>query len=89
MDATPSMAARVDEKAMPMPTPFDEPPAYGEAATPAAGHRVPLVASQAFPSTELVGPAPFQDLAGEPVWIASVILANEVTPGKVRTGMAE
>ncbi|SCV67356.1 BQ2448_6002 [Microbotryum intermedium] len=60
------------------------PPAYG-APPPAAGLRIPLTTvSSSFPSPDLVGTAPFHDLDGSGVWVASALMENQsVHPAKV------
>ncbi|SCZ96533.1 BZ3500_MvSof-1268-A1-R1_Chr8-2g10272 [Microbotryum saponariae] len=61
----------------------EAPPAYG-APPPAAGLRIPLTTVSAFPSPDLVGAAPFHDLDGSGVWVASALMENQsVHPAKV------
>ncbi|GAA5905623.1 DUF3421 domain-containing protein [Sporobolomyces salmoneus] len=63
------------------------PPPYAPS-TPAAGLRVPCSSTNAFPSSDLVGKAPFRDLDGGEVFVASALLegGNSVHPCKVTNG---
>ncbi|GAA6014579.1 hypothetical protein JCM11491_004547 [Sporobolomyces phaffii] len=53
-----------------------------------AGLRVPCSSANAFPTTDLVGKAPFTDLDGGPVFVASALVAGgrSVHPCKVTNG---
>ncbi|GAA5828612.1 hypothetical protein JCM11251_000874 [Rhodosporidiobolus azoricus] len=65
------------------------PPAYTPSAPP-AGLRVPTSTQTAFPSADLVGKAPFSDLDGSPVYVASALVgSNSVHPCKVNAGRLE
>ncbi|GAA5877816.1 hypothetical protein JCM16303_000248 [Sporobolomyces ruberrimus] len=63
------------------------PPPYA-ASTPPAGLRVPCSTTNPFPSSDLVGKAPFQDLDGSLVYVASALLegGKSVHPCKVTNG---
>lgn len=63
------------------PAPSYAPPAYTSSSTPAAGHRLPLVGSNVFPTSD-AGPSVAQDADGSPVYVASVILNDQVVPCK-------
>ncbi|ORY55161.1 hypothetical protein BCR35DRAFT_322725 [Leucosporidium creatinivorum] len=63
------------------------PPAY-QSAVPAAGIRVPTSTTSSFPQGQL-GPAPFNDLDGSPVYVCSALLESGergVHPGKAVRG---
>ncbi|GJN94746.1 hypothetical protein Rhopal_007838-T1 [Rhodotorula paludigena] len=63
------------------------PPAYTPS-TPPAGLRVPCSTDQPVPNEALIGSAPFVDLDGSPVYVASAIMgANAVHPCKVARGL--
>ncbi|GAA6019737.1 hypothetical protein JCM10207_009247 [Rhodosporidiobolus poonsookiae] len=63
------------------------PPPYASAQAPPAGLRVPTSTTSAFPPIQQTGPAPFADLDGSPVWVASALVgSNSVHPCKVARG---
>ncbi|GAA5917914.1 hypothetical protein JCM5296_002098 [Sporobolomyces johnsonii] len=60
-----------------------QPPAYAPSAPP-AGLRVPCLSTAPFPGLDLTGPAPFRDLDGSPVYVASALMGNSsVHPAKL------
>lgn len=58
------------------------PPTYTSSSQPPAGLRVPLTTSTP-PKPDILGPAPFADLGGEPVYVASALIGKSVQPCKV------
>lgn len=58
------------------------PPTYSASPAPPAGLRVPLTTSLP-PRPDTLGPAPFADLGGEPVYVASALIGKSVQPCKV------
>ncbi|GAA5932883.1 hypothetical protein JCM1841_004625, partial [Sporobolomyces salmonicolor] len=64
-------------------SPQPQPPPYAPAAPP-AGLRVPCLSTAPFPGLDLTGPAPFRDLDGSPVYVASALIgASSVHPAKL------
>lgn len=71
---------------------MDAPPAYApNSNTPAAGLRIPTTTTSVWPEQQ-VGPAPFQDLDGSPVYVVSAIFEGGekgVHPGKINARRGE
>ena len=60
------------------------PPAYHPSVQPPAGLRVPLTTRTGTPpQQDTLGPAPFKDLGGEAVYVASALIGKSVHPCKV------
>jgi len=60
------------------------PPAYVSSSQPPAGLRVPLTTRTVSPPEQsILGPAPFADLGGEAVYVASAMVGKSVQPCKV------
>jgi len=83
-----------DEKTPAFPTPLAEgssekdkgmPPPYQRQQPPPQGFRIQGSSPGQMPDLKLLGPAPFKDLGGEPVYVASAIFGERGTsvhPGK-------
>lgn len=52
-------------------------------AVPPQGRRYQTSTTAPFPSPSVVGPPPFADYGGEPVYVGSAIFPNSVHPGKL------
>lgn len=59
------------------------PPGSPQSAIPPQGRRFQTSTTAPFPGVDVIGPAPFADYGGEPVYVGSAVFADSVHPGKL------